>query len=80
MANQSVGIPRFWIDFTQLAKAKGNFLNPTSDTDPGSVDISYGEAFGYGNTTGFDDIFCAVSHSFTKKGALASTLFIIVGK
>ena len=57
MANQSVGIPRFWIDFTQLAKAKGNFLNPTSDTDPGSVDISYGEAFGYGNTTGFDDIF-----------------------
>ena len=29
MANQSVSKPRFWLDFTQLLRAKGYFLNPS---------------------------------------------------
>ena len=29
MANQSVGKPRFYVDFTQLAKAKGFLHNPS---------------------------------------------------
>jgi len=42
MANQSVGKPRFYVDFTQLAKAKGFFHNPTK--------------FGYANADFGDDL------------------------
>ena len=42
MANQSVGKPRFYVDFTQLAKAKGFFHNPTK--------------FGYDNAEYGDDL------------------------
>ena len=43
MANQSVGKPRFYVDFTQLAKAKGFFHNPTK--------------FGYYNAAHGPDLF-----------------------
>ena len=57
MANQSVGTPRFFIDFTQLAKAKG-FSYPQIDADTSENIIGGGDPrnvwdFDYSKTTSY---------------------------
>ena len=43
MANQSIGTPRFYIDYTQLAKVKGFFYDPSMTvTESGQDNNAYG--------------------------------------